>query len=418
MRSRIRNKRHWLIVLGILGLACFSLTAQEKTLVIQNARILTISKGIVDKGDIIIRNGKIESIGASLSFPENAEIINAQGLTAMPGLFDSFTNLGAAEISSFGTDDDEATSAMMPQLRITDGVNPDNRWIPMAVQHGVTTIHCAPGEGNLITGQSAVLRLSGETVEDMTLSFPAGISCTMGEEPKKRYGSKEQAPMTRMGIAALLRQTFLDVQEYQKKRDDYKKKKTEDKDSRPPEIDMKNHALMPLLKQEVPFIISACRYDDILTALRITKEFELKLILNHGTEAYRIAEILKIRQIPVIVGPTLRDHLRQETMKAVPDLARRLDEAGVKIAFQTGGIDNVTGLLNQARHAVANGLSAETALKALTLNPAEIFGVSHRLGSLETGKDADIILLDGDPLEMLTKIKTVIIAGCPGRDIN
>lgn len=253
----------------------------------------------------------------------------------------------------------------------------------------------------------------------MILQFPVGIHGCLGEAPKLRYGKKNQAPMTRMGAAALLRQTFINaldyadkIERYQEKLEKYEKeKKKDDKKPEPPKKDFKLQSLIPIVRGEKPLIIGANRFDDILTVLRIAEEFDLKIILNHGAEAYRVAEKIASGNIPVILGPSTSFQQKQETEWAVPENAAQLNKAGVKIAFQTGSIQNVSGLLNEARLAVANGLPYNVALKALTLYPAQIFGVDDEVGSLEKGKSGDIVIFDGDPLKDLSRVVLVFISG-------
>jgi imidazolonepropionase-like amidohydrolase len=250
------------------------------------------------------------------------------------------------------------------------------------------------------------------------------MQAALGEGPKMRFGAKNQAPQTRMGEAALLRQTFIDVQNYLQQVNDYERKnkeyeakkkggeKVEDSIPAPPAIDLKLQALVPVLKGELPFLVTANRYDDILTALRIADEFGLKVILGGGAEAYRLKERLAAKKIPVLLKPEeAASRLTLETRGAVPDNATRLWRAGLKFAFQTGSVKDVTGLIRQAHFAVANGLPRDEAWRALTLNAAEIFGVSAEMGSLEKGKSADLVIFEDDPLNAPTKVKWVIIQG-------
>ena len=412
--------QHIVIVCVIALLIITSvLYAQSEIIAIKGGTFLTIHDGILKNAVLLIQDGKISALGNDVQIPAGTHVINSTGKTITPGFIDCFTNLGIADLPSFGTDDVESTSPITPQLRVIDALNPDNRFLSIARAAGITTAVCAPGEANLLSGQSAIIRLAGTTIEEMTLTFPSGIHGSLGEAPKKRFGANEQAPMTRMGSAAMLRQTFLDVQEYLSKIKTYKKKLTEyknDKNSEgkepaAPEKDLKLQALIPVLKREIPCIISASRMDDILTALRIADEFNIDIILNHGIEAYRIADKLAARNIPVIIGPTTLHFQTQETLRAKGENAYLLHQAGVKIAFQTGSIKNVSGLLHEAKKAAEYGLPREEALKALTLYPAQIFHVDKQLGSLEVGKSADIVLFDADPIQENSSVKMVLIQG-------
>jgi imidazolonepropionase-like amidohydrolase len=258
----------------------------------------------------------------------------------------------------------------------------------------------------------------------MTIKFPAAVQAALGEAPKMRFGPKDQMPQTRMGEAALLRQTFLDVQNhlqqiegYEKKVREFKAKKAEGKapegeEPKPPASDPKLEALVPVLKGEIPLLVTANRLDDILTALRIADEFGLQVVLSGGADAYRVRDKLAAKKIPVLLKPgETSARLTVETQKAVPDNAALLFQAGVKIAFETGSVKDFGGLIHQARIAFANGLPREEALRALTLSPAEIFGVAGELGTLEKGKAANLTIFEGDPLLSQAKVKAVIIRG-------
>ncbi len=400
-----------------------SAAGAEETVAIRGGRILTVTRGVVDDGLVLIKGGQIVAVGKNITLPQDARLIDAAGGVVCPGLIDAFTNLGTSEPGSIGADSDEATSPLTPQLRIIDSLDPENRFIPLARRSGVTAALVAPGEGNLLSGQSALLRLAGDRLEDMVVRFPVGVHGSLGELPKLRYGPKNQMPSTRMGEAALLRQTWVEAQSYKDKLDryeqklaDYRAKEKEGKAAaadrpEPPAKDFKLLALIPLLDGKQPWIVRANRMDDILTALRLAEEFQLTLILNHGAAAWRVADRLAVRNIPVLVGPAGADFQMDETQGARPDLAARLRQAGVKIAFQTGSTQNVSDLLSQAQAAVAAGLPKEEALKALTLYPAQIFGVADRLGSLEAGKLADLVIFDGDPLARTVRVKMVLIGG-------
>lgn len=391
--------------------------AQDETVALRGARLLTITQGVIDSGVLVMRGGSIIAIGAQVPIPSDARVIDVAGRTVMPGLIDGFTNLGAADIPSLGQDDDEATDPVTPHLRITDALNPANRFIPMARNSGVTTALCAPAEGNLLSGQSALIRLAGTTIEEMVLSTPVGIHGSLGEAPKIRYGPKGRAPMTRMGAAALLRQTVVNAKGYaeklalyQRKRAEYEAGSAEQEPTRP-DRDFKLEALLPVVGGQKPLILGADRLDDIYTALRITAEFELPIVLNHGAEAHRLASELAERDIAVIWGPVGAAYRELESERGTPATPALLSEAGIRFAFQTGSIENVAGLLDQARAAIIHGLPPEEALKALTLYPAQIFKVADRIGSLEVGKLADIVVFDGDPLAELAKVEMVFIGG-------
>ncbi|MFB0564336.1 MAG: amidohydrolase, partial [Candidatus Aminicenantaceae bacterium] len=300
---------------------------------------------------ILVLDGKIAKVGKNISVPEGAKILNAKVI--IPGLIDSFTNLGTTEIETEDRDFDEATSPITPHLRIIDALNPENSFIPIARKRGVTAALTAPGEGNLLSGQSALIHLSGKTMEEMVVKFPVAVHGSLGEMPKLRYGKEGKMPSTRMGEAALLRQTLIDAQNYlskilnyEKKLEEYKKKEKEREASPsdkpfPPSTDFKLLSLFPVIKGEMFLALRANRLDDILTALRIAEEFQLKIIINHGADAYKVADKLSSRNIPVLVGPVASYFQMIETRGALYENVVRLHKAGVKIAFQTGSVKNV-----------------------------------------------------------------------------
>ena len=375
--------------------------AQEGVVALRGARLLTITGGTVESGVILLRGGRITAVGPNVAIPSGAEVLDLSGRTVMPGLVDASTNLGIADYPSLGTDDDEATDPLTPHLRVTDALNPDNRFIAVARGAGVTTALCAPAEGNLLAGQSALIRLAGARVEEMVVRAPVGVHVSLGEAPKAQYGAKSQAPMTRMASAAMLRQALVNAKAYGEKL----------AQPTPPPQDAKLEALLPVVRGELPLIVSADRFDDIHTALRITAEFGVTMILSHGAEAHRVAAELAARKIPVVWGPAGAPYQELEARGGSLETPAALSAAGVMFAFQTGSIRNVTTLLDQARDAVAHGLAPEEALRALTLYPATIFGVVGDRGSLEVGKAADLVVFDRDPLDALARVEIVLIGG-------
>jgi len=393
-----------------------ALGAQGETIALRGARLLTITQGEIEDGVVLISNGRIADVGSNVSIPSGARVIDVTGKTVMPGMIDGFTNLGLADYPSYGEDDDEGTTPVTPHMRVVDGLNPGNRFLVLARNSGVTAALCAPAEGNLFTGQSALIRTHGATVDDMVISAPIGVHVTLGEPPKLRYGPKNTRPMTRMGSAALLRQTLIQTQEYADKLERYERKQAsndeeEENKSSPPARDLKLESLLPVLRGEIPLIVSADRFDDLHTALRIGEEYGVPMVLNRGAEAHRVASVMADRGVPLVWGPAGASYQELEAMHGSLRTPAMLADAAVVFAFQTGGIDNVDGLLQQARITVANGLSREAALKALTINPAQIFRLADQLGSLEVGKSADLVVLSGDPLEEMSTVEMVFIQG-------
>lgn len=395
------RKHSAVFILLFMALMPLCLMGKPIVIAIQNGRLYTITNGIIESGTILIQDGKIIDIGPDVRLPSASYVIDAAGKMVFPGFIDGFTNLGTADIESQNQDSDEATSPITPHLRIIDALNPENRFIKLTRNKGITSVLCAPGEGNLLSGQSAFINLTGRTVEDMLIKFPVAVHGSLGEIPKLRYGGKNQYPSTRMGSAALLRQTLTDAMAYQRKLGQEK----------PPPVDFKLVSLVPVVAGRLPLIIRANRRDDILTLLRIADEYKLKIILNHGAEAFRVADKLAARNIPVILAPVSSLQQREETSRAQLENAALLSRAGVKIVFQTGSFKNFAALLFQAETAIKYGLSQEEALKALTIYPAEVFGVADKLGALEKGKLANILIFNNNPFAIPSRPNLVIING-------
>jgi len=259
-----------------------------------------------------------------------------------------------------------------------------------------------------------LIHLSGETIDEMLIKFPVGIHANTGELPKLFYGKKGMMPSTRMGEVALLRQTLIDAMDYFSKLNREQKEIKGGLKFKEPstlEMDFILNSLVPVIKKELPLIIRANRKDDILTALRIAKEFNLKIIINHGAESYKVAKDLSAKNIPVLVGPESSYFKRIETLDSTFDNVVHLWKAGVKFSFQSSSSHEISNIFYQAQLGIKYGLPYREAIKALTIYPAQIFGVDDRLGSLEKGKIANLVVFDGDPLDINSKIKLIIING-------
>jgi len=374
-------------------------------LVIRNGRLFPVTGPVMEKGTVIIRGGRIAALGRDIDIPAGARVIDAAGGSVLPGLFDAFTAAGAFTPGDPVADFDEAASPLAPRLRIIDALDPAAPPPAAALRAGVTSLLCAPGPGNVLSGRSAVIRPYGESAEKMTRLFPAAMHGGLGEIPKRRWGDKGASPMTRMGEAAMLRQALLDARRFAAEPQEERKGRV------PTESDLDAAVLAPVAEGELPLVLHADRLDDIHTAVRLADEIGFRLIIQHGAEAGRAADMLAGKGIPVLLGPARDRFDRDETLGAPDDNAARLHRAGVTIAFQTGIGGDPAGLRREARAAVTSGLPREAALEALTIAPARIFGVADRIGSLEPGKDADIVIFDGDPLDETARVRAVIVRG-------
>jgi len=386
-------------------------------LLIKNARLLTMAGMDYPNGYIAADGGKITVLGddaAELAVLESAakvEIIDANGCYVLPGFVDAHCHIGICEdaVGFEGDDGNEMTDPVTPHLRAIDAIYHADRSFSEALESGVTTVVTGPGSANVIGGQFAALKTYGRRVEDMLIREPVAMKVAFGENPKTVYHEKRQTPMTRMATAAILRENLIKAREYKQMLDDY------DRDSEnydKPDYDMKAEALLKVLKREIPLKAHAHRADDILTALRIAKEFNLRITIEHCTEGHLITDILQEEKVSVITGPFLTDRskieLKNQSVKAPGIISR----AGIKTAIMTDHpCTPIQYLPLCAAVAVKEGMDEAEALRAISINAAEITGIEDRVGSLEVGKDADIIIMDGPPLELKSKVLYTIING-------
>lgn len=414
-------------IASLFFLCCTSLMAADlKPVAIVNGDVYTMTGPVLKNATVILRNGKIEDVGRGLTVPSDAVVIDASGKRVLPGFIDANCRVGLEEITQVEStvDSSETVDPVTAQMRVADAFYPDSATIGVTRSNGVTSGIVSPSHINVITGLSAWISFSGEQIDQVVLNPAAGLNITLGEAPKTTYGERNKLPSTRMGIAAVLRDSFQKAREYEQDWKRYREKPSstskKKSDSGPPEKDYKFEALLDVLNGKVPLVATAQRVDDILTAIRIAEEFGIKknLVINQGAEAYRIADLLARENIPVIVGPVTTQPEKMETLGVIYENAALLQKAGVLIAIQTNDAHNARNLPYEAGFAVANGLSYEEALKSITINPAKIFRIDQQTGTIEKGKRADIIIANGDPLEPRTEIVKVIIGGEPMPDTN
>ena len=414
----MRNRGRLLLAFLLLGLVSTRVAAAQKV-AIRSARIYTVTQGIIENGTIVLADDKIEAVGKDIAIPPDAKVIDATGRVVIPGLIDAFDRVGLEEIEgeSITIDSTEYTDPVHPALRVIDSLNPQSEVIRVTRAEGITNALAVPREGNVLAGQGALIHLDGSTVDEMTVRAPVAMHVSFGEAARREYGPRNKAPQTRMGVAAVLRTALIKGQNYATRWDDYRKKfadweaKKEGKPPSPPDRDLDLDALQPVLRGELPVIASARRLDDILTALRIAEEFHLRLVLAHATDAYRIAPMLAEKKIPVLVGPIREEPQRIEELGTRLDNAAILAKAGVKIAIGTDEVHDARDLPLDVGFAMGYGLDPDQALRAVTSNPAEIFGVADRLGSITPGKLANLVLLSGPPFETRTRVERVWIRG-------
>ncbi len=375
-----------------------------------NGKVYTAVGEVFANGTILIENGKIVAVGENIDVPAGAEVIDAAGMVVTPGIIDAHTHLGIGEegIGWEGRDYNEVSDPATPQMRAIDGINPEDEGFRDAIKGGITTVMTGPGSANVIGGENLVMKTHGRTVDEMVILNPCGIKGAFGENPKRVYGTRSgfQLPVTRMGTAAVMRDALVKAQNY------LDKQKHAEKEGKPVERDLKWESMARLLTKELPLKAHAHRHDDILTILRIAKEFDINVTLEHCTEGHKIVEELKAANVPAIVGPTLGNRAKYELKDMTFDTPGILAKAGIKVALMTDHpVIPLQYLPICAGLAVRHGMKEEDALKAITINAAEILGVGDRVGSLEVGKDADIVIWDGHPFETMTHVVKTLVNG-------
>ena len=361
-------------------------------LLIQNAHIKTMAGADIPNGCLLIEDGKIAAVAPEIDAPVGAKVIDAQGRLLTPGCVEAHCHIGLDNQSMRweGMDYNEIVDPLTPQLRAIDSINPQDEAFGLALRGGVTTACTGPGSANVVGGTFAILKLAGKRVDKMVLRSPAAMKCAFGENPKGCYGqNKKQSPMTRMAVAGLLRELLMRTIRY---RDDKAAGKN-------PPLDMKLEAMLPVVNGEIPIKCHAHRADDILTAVRIAREFHLKLTLDHCTDGEVIADELAEEGYPVFVGPSLGSKSKVELRNKSFTTAGVLYRAGLTVSIITDApVIPLQYLPLAAGLAAAAGLPMEEAWHAITINPAKSLGIADRVGSLEPGKDADLVLWTADPL--------------------
>ena len=396
-------------------------------------KILTITQGILENGTILIEDGRIIALGKDVDIPNGTDVYDATGKVVMPGLIDAHCHTGifADGIGFHEFDGNEITDPITPHLRAIDAIHPGDTAFKDLRKGGVTTINTGPGSANLIGGQFACIKTKdANTIEDMVVMSPSGMKMALGENPKRVYGEQQKTPSTRMANAAQLRSVLVETQNYRNKWARYEEKHSyfrdrlrqwqmkpeHDRDERPeepdpPERDIRMESLVPVLEGKLRAMIHCHRADDIMTAVRIAEEFGLRFSIEHATEGFKIADILAEKDVPCVVGPILFSRTKYELREMTPRNPAILSNAGVKVAIQTDEMSAVRYLTLNAAVAVQQGMNEDEALRAITINPAEIIGVAHRVGSLEVGKDADLVVFNGHPLDYRSVPKLVLIDG-------
>ncbi len=380
--------------------------------VITNATLYTMDEIHGENGYVAVKDGKIESVGTTFNPDDFKEytIIDAKEHIVTPGIVDPHCHIGIFEegIKFEGDDTNEMTHPIYPELRGLDSVYPHDRAFKYAAPSGVTSVVTGPGSANVIGGTFTALKTVGDTVDDMVFKEEVCIKMALGENPKRVYAGQKKAPSTRMASAALMREWLMKAKDYHEQFHAYK---NGEEDAKKPTFDMKLHSLMRVFDGML-VKIHAHRSDDIMTAIRISKEFGLNVTIDHATEAYLIPEAIKASGVNVIIGPTLGYASKYELIHKSFESAKVLEDYEIPFAIMTDHpIVTVDVTMVQVAMFMKEGLSRDTALKAVTINAAKLNGIDDRVGSLEKGKDADIVIWDNDPFDIMTRTKLVMIDG-------
>lgn len=371
-------------------------------LAITNARVVPVTAPAF-LGDVLVEDGKISALGPDLDELRGAEVIDADGAWLLPGFVDAHVHLGIHEEGEgwAGDDVNEKTDPVTAAVRALDAINPWDVGFDDAIAAGVTTVNVNPGSANPIGGLTVAIRTHGSVVDDMVLREPSGLKSAMGENPRRVHGDQGKTPSTRLGVALVIRQALTKARIWMDADD-------EDRDR----SDLVSTALARVLSHEIPWRQHTHRADDIMTAVRIAREFGYELVLDHATEAHLVAERLAKENVPVLYGPIMTSRSKIEVRHRTPRAPGILANAGVEVSIITDHpVVPIDYLPHQAALAVKHGMDAQEALRSITINPARVLGLHKRIGSIEAGKDADLVLWNGDPLDTRNRAKQMWQAG-------
>ncbi len=367
-----------------------------------NGKLYTIENGIIEQGTILIDDGKIAAVGADTAIPADAQIIDVEGRMVTPGFIDAHTHIGIDEEihQPMGDDCNEMTEPNTAELRAMDAINYRDLSFQDALKAGITTVMITPGSANVFGGLVAVMKTAGKTYKDMLVNGEAGLKMAFGENPKRVYGEKDKTPSTRMATMAIARQGFYEAKEYLKKSE-------EDR-----EFSLQTEHIAKALGGGLPVRAHAHRADDIMTAIRLRDEFDLDLVVEHCTDGHLIVDELKEAGVKVAVGPSLSNRAKVEMEHVTFQTPGVLASAGIDVAIITDApCTPIQYLPVCAGFAMREGMTEADAFRALTIVPAKILRVDDRMGSLTVGKDADIVVWDNHPMEIMGRAKMVFVNG-------
>lgn len=381
----------------------------RSSVAITNGYVVPVDGLPIEQGTVLITDGVITAVGADVTVPDGVRTLDAGGRWVLPGFVESHGHVGVHEEAEgwAGDDTNEKTGPDGAHLRALDAINVEDEGFRDALAGGVTSVVVKPGSANPIGGQTVAIKTwGGRTVDEQVISDAVSVKSALGENPKRVYGEQKKQPSTRLGVAAVIRQAFLDAQHYAAQRDAAREK------GEPFARDLGKETLARVLAGELAWDQHTHRADDIATALRLADEFGYRLVVNHGTDGAAIADVLAERDVPVIYGPMLTSRSKVELRdRDVANLAR-LAEAGVRVAITTDHpVVPINFLVHQASFAVKEGLDPQVALEALTVNPASFLGLDDRVGALSPGLDGDVVVWSGDPLDVGSRAEHVFVTG-------
>lgn len=379
------------------------------TLAIVGGHVVPVVGDPVPGGTVLIRDGVIAAVGPDVDVPDDARVVDAAGSWVLPGFLEAHGHVGIVEESQgwAGDDVNEMTDPNGAALRAIDAIDIEDEGFRDALLGGVTSVVVKPGSGNPIGGQSVAIKTwGGRTVDEQVVRASVSVKSALGENPKRVYGERKSLPSTRLGVAKVIRDAFVKAQDYAARR------ASAASEGKPFDRDLALETLTRVLDGELVWDQHTHRHDDIATALRLADEFGYRLVVNHGTDGARIADVLAERDVPVIFGPMLTSRSKVELRnRDIANLAR-LADAGVRVAITTDHpVVPINFLVLQAALAVKEGLDRDVALAALTINPATMLGLEDRVGALRPGLDADVVVWSSDPLDVLARVERVFIGG-------
>jgi imidazolonepropionase-like amidohydrolase len=381
------------------------------SIAIVNGYVVPVAQEPIENGVVLIQDGVIQAVGpaSDVAVPDGVTVVDAAGRWVLPGFIEAHGHVGIHEEANgpAGDDTNEMTTPNTAAVRAIDAINIDDEGFRDALSGGITSVVVKPGSGNPIGGPTVAIKTGGgRTIDEQVIHEAVSVKSALGENPKRVYGAKNVTPSTRLGVAMVIREAFVAAQNYRAKRDDALL------EGKPFDRDLALETLVRVLDGELAWDQHTHRHDDIATALRLADEFGYRLVVNHGTEAHKIADVLAERDIPVIFGPMFTSRSKVELRdRAIANLAT-LAQAGVRVAITTDHpVVPINFLVYQAALAVKDGLPRETALEALTVNPAAFLRLDDRVGSLTPGLDGDVVIWSGDPLDVTSRAERVYIGG-------